>query len=209
MLLDNERKFLFTHIPKTAGTSIRSMLCDLTDLPKPYSELDNRKHQGVSELRESIDNIDEYYKFAFVRNPYERMLSFWSYYRQGENGGKFNHVPKSKVREAAKELGFDKWITFLKTKRFTNMGSHPPKRLPMWRKPQVDFLCEDISFVGRYENLDEDWRTLCDNLNLNYKPLNHFNKSSHTDYKDYYSVESYNTISWWFKRDLDELEYEF
>tara|TARA_R100000008_G_C3483991_1_gene115296 strand:- start:220 stop:633 length:414 start_codon:yes stop_codon:yes gene_type:complete len=137
------------------------------------------------------------------------MLSFWSYYRQGENGGKFNHVPKSKVREAAKELGFDKWITFLKTKRFTNMGSHPPKRLPMWRKPQVDFLCEDISFVGRYENLDEDWRTLCDNLNLNYKPLNHFNKSAHTDYKDYYSVESYNTISWWFKRDLDELEYEF
>ena len=39
MLLDNKRKFLFIHIPKTAGTSIRNNLATLTDLEKPYSEL--------------------------------------------------------------------------------------------------------------------------------------------------------------------------
>ena len=58
MLLDNKRKFLFIHIPKTAGTSIRNNLATLTDLEKPYSELNKElKHKSgilLKDLNKSI-----------------------------------------------------------------------------------------------------------------------------------------------------------
>ena len=67
MLLDNKRKFLFIHIPKTAGTSIRNNLAQLTELEQPYSELNKElKHKSGILLKKDIDNWDELYKFAFL-----------------------------------------------------------------------------------------------------------------------------------------------
>ncbi|MCC5796454.1 MAG: sulfotransferase family 2 domain-containing protein [Methylophaga sp.] len=70
----NKNKFIFIHVPKAAGTSLKTALNlsfrDAGHLPLTYYE-----HLHPEEYR-------EFYKFAFVRNPWSRLLSAYNYMSQ-------------------------------------------------------------------------------------------------------------------------------
>ena len=217
MLLDNKRKFLFIHIPKTAGTSIRNNLATLTDLEKPYSELNKElKHKSGILLKKDIDNWNELYKFAFIRNPYDRMVSYWAFYRMPRVFPFFHQA-----RQKAVDLSFTEWIKWLRKREFTRIGDHPPRMIPMWRRPQVDFLFDGseklVDYIGRFETLTEDYRYICKHLELDQseiwdknKRLQKFNYSKRLeDYRDYYDDESRSIVKWWFMRDIKEFDYRF
>jgi len=217
MLLDKERKFLFIHIPKTAGTSIRNNIAQLTNKEEPYSETDMElKHKSTILLKKEMDDWDDLYKFTFIRNPYDRMVSFYTFYK----------LPRvlpfvARTRQKAIELSFPDWIKYLKAKSHTKLGYHPPRKIPMWRRPQVDFVYDGteqiVDFVGRYENLTEDHRYICKHLELDqsetwdkHKRLQRFNYSHRlSDYRDYYDDESRSIVKWWFMRDIKEFNYTF
>ena len=66
-MISDEYKAIFTHIDKTGGSSITSMLNNGGREETKY------KHRILSEMIN--DDNKNYFKFAFVRNPYERVLS--------------------------------------------------------------------------------------------------------------------------------------
>ena len=77
MLLSNEHKFFFMHIPKTGGTSIRNSLNTLIQSPQPYTEKDmEKKHMSAFILRDEIYDWDNLWMFTFLRNPYDRKVSY-------------------------------------------------------------------------------------------------------------------------------------
>jgi hypothetical protein len=77
----------------------------------------------------------------------------------------------------------------------------------------LDFINNDkdiyIDFLGRVENIEEDWRIICESSNKEYKPLAHINKSEHEDYRDYYDEESAEIIYERFERDIGFFDYRF
>ena len=66
-MISDEYKALFTHIDKTGGSSITCMLNN------GGKEETNHKHKPMVNMINSSNK--DYFKFAFVRNPYERILS--------------------------------------------------------------------------------------------------------------------------------------
>ena len=78
-MIDEKRKILFVHIPKCAGTYIEKNLTPGIDWHKKQE-----KHLMLDFCIEQygIDTIKECYSFTIVRNPYERMVSFFEYHKR-------------------------------------------------------------------------------------------------------------------------------
>ena len=218
MLLSNEHKFFFMHIPKTGGTSIRNALNQLIQAPQPYTEKDmERKHMSAFLLRDKIYDWDNLWKFTFIRNPYDRMVSHYTFYRMPRK------VPYlHSTRKAAIEMSFPEWVRWLKQKEFVRLGDHPPRKIPMWRRPQVDFIYNNgiklVDHICRYETLEDDYNYIANKLKLNQDPsiwkhhkvLRHDNRSNRLeDFRLYYDDESRSIVKWWFMRDIKEFNYMF
>src|SRR5256885_58381 len=89
-----EKQFLFVHIPKTAGNSIQSILRDYSEdeIVALRSEQDGierfglrnpnykiKKHSTLAEYRGALgeERFRSLYKFVCVRNPWDRMVSYY------------------------------------------------------------------------------------------------------------------------------------
>ena len=89
MIISDSKKFIFIHIPKTAGTSIAAALRQYQN-PKCnalHSNSFDRKHPTTNEIKTHLgeERFNQYYKFAFVRNPWDRVLSnYYWHIKQGE-----------------------------------------------------------------------------------------------------------------------------
>jgi Sulfotransferase family len=96
MIISHKHKFIFVHVPKTGGTSITYSFLKHLDkkndtilgcLP-PYDKISREnkikgglhKHSSASDVKKELGNIySNYFSFAFVRNPYDLILSqyYW------------------------------------------------------------------------------------------------------------------------------------
>ena len=78
MIIDKE-KLIFIHIPKNAGTSITSYF-STQRINQP------RKHASIEEIKSGFPTeYEAYKKFAIVRNPYDRMVSYFFYLKKNNN----------------------------------------------------------------------------------------------------------------------------
>ena len=71
MPICHDRKFLYVHIPRTAGKAI------FLGLLSAGCEIDSHKnrHLGATDIKEYLGSWDGFYKFAVIRNPWERYVS--------------------------------------------------------------------------------------------------------------------------------------
>ena len=79
-LVSDSHKFIFIHVPKTAGTSIESALrcyCTAESLARPGVD----PHETVTQARARIghEKFDKYFKFTVIRDPYSREISYFCY----------------------------------------------------------------------------------------------------------------------------------
>lgn len=176
-MISHKHKCIFVHIPKAAGTSIeRAFMDDLNlDMDNRHSLLlgaSTNKSLGprrVSHLlaKEYVEHhyisqelFDDYFKFAFVRNPFTRLYSTYKFL-------KFSDY-----------LDFD---TFIQKKLISLLKS---KEFGFFLAPQTNYIytnkyCE-VDFVGKFENLKNDFQVIKEELNLSNLVLKHYNKTIQT-----------------------------
>ena len=88
-MISHKHKCIFIHIPKCGGTSIEDALFkprnertikDLWSGPNKY-QTGGLQHLMASHIIEEVggDLFDEYFKFSFVRNPWEKMVSQFTF----------------------------------------------------------------------------------------------------------------------------------
>ena len=156
-----DKKLIFIHIPKTGGTSIEiffdmlhtEALCytgwdidqstfpahlkiRLGEHPKKHYE---PQHYNPELLKLLIPDYDQYFKFTFVRHPYERMISEFYYSRKWTLRAPHSFSP----------IEFDQWC-----KSYLAVIDHSHK------EPQSFYLNDDIQFIGRFEQIEQDLKKL-------------------------------------------------
>lgn len=165
MIISHKHKFVFIHSPKTAGTSIRRLLSynpylnediiaghwhGITE--EQYNKFPHVSREiwthtsallGKEFFEEKGWDWDSYFKFGFIRNPWDRMMSSYRYLVE--------HI-EDRVNPHPRNLQI-----------YENYRHRPIKDFILERAkdPTVQYLCDKdknlmVDFVGKYENLQED-----------------------------------------------------
>lgn len=210
MILSDRHRFIFIHIYKNAGTSITDTLAShiipswlyplytaarRLRLPMP-AYLDPRyypSHIRAWQLAEQIgrDRFNSYFSFAIVRNPWDWQVSLYNYMLKTE--GHFQHDLVRKME------GFPEYIRW---------------RCQNEVKLQQEFLDDRegnrlVDFVGRFENLDEDFRRICRKIGLPPLKLPVKNVSNTIPYQEFYDEETREMVRETFRSDIEAFGYEF
>jgi chondroitin 4-sulfotransferase 11 len=203
-MISHEHKCIFVHIPKTAGNSINRVFGVGWENHKDLQ----RYHTEVT--REAFDR---YFKFAIVRNPWDRILSDYNYQK------KKSREKASKLfmfSERGRERDFAEWVEaalaapdFYAPERW---GGEVSPHIHRW-SPQVDWIevsgTPRVDFVARLENLPQDFRLVCDRLGLPDARLPHRNRRLHWHYSHYYDRTTRDIVATYYARDIAHFGYEF
>ena len=170
----------------------------LPDLPETHIPAKG-KHVFASELKAGLPSElwGCYFKFGFVRNPFDRLVSWYHMCVQRPDEEYRRYV-------LATTSGFEDFVE--KSGRFAG-------RAAMIGFNQVDHLCDDdatplVDFVGRFETLSDDAATVMARLGVGGQ-LPRFNESRHDAYRNYFSQRSVAVVEELFARDLDHFGYVF
>jgi Sulfotransferase family len=200
-MISFQKQFLFVHIPKTAGNSIQSVLREYSEdeivalraeqdgierfgLRNPKYKV--RKHSTLAEYRAALGDarFGELYKFACVRNPWDRMVSYY-------------FTPTQQM---------DAW----NRKKFKRVISSAVSIADYLRLDQnEDDPFKNVDYVIRFENLAEDFRTLCGTLGLSPVSLPQYNRSNRDHYSSYYDDELRELVRARFAPEIERFGYMF
>ena len=186
--VNRKNNFVFVHVPKCGGRSIKRVF-----------DIKNHDHAGIQNLNIENKNSD-LFKFAFVRNPWDRFVSAFEYIKRGGIPKLDSYCTRSylmKQKPTFKnfikaEHTWSRWVFFF---------------------PQVNFISINgsiaLDFVGRFENLQNDFDYVCDQINHGRIKLPHINKTKHPHYTEYYDDESIEFVSQYFADDIKAFDYKF
>lgn len=236
-MIDRQHNALFVHVPKTGGQSVESVFLALHGLgweeraplllrpnddpaigPSRLAHLTATEYVGLGHLTQA--EYDGFYKFAFVRNPFARLVSGFHY------------------RELGPEVSFADFVrrTLDYTDTFPDFARHS--------MPQSDYVCDAdgrliVDFVGKFETLAADFAHVAEQLGLPSRELPHRNKSDAVSllrknpkrflrqnaqrllrgdapatprrkhYADYFTPALADEVAAFYKRDLELFGYSF
>ncbi len=219
-MLSQEKKFLFIHVAKVAGRSIKASLkpyCDnLNVLQKAINWTDRLVHSNVPgkglfpPARLFIDNrlplrthataleymswlgrddFSKYYKFTFVRNPFDRQVSLYEFIRQSRN---------HRLKETLLKMTFDEYLKWRCSGQFPYQSTYIFDR--SGNSPLVDF-------IGKFENLNADFETIANKFSLEVK-LGYVGKTKERkDWRTYYTPETQKLVVDTYAIDFDNFSY--
>ena len=192
-MISHQRKFLFLHIPKTAGITVMQALdraCSVDDQFKSGHPIYDKYLEFFGQ------SIKEYFSFCLVRNPWDRLVSVFHYL---QNGGRNNK--DAKRGEILKDYNFQSFVHNFSFEKFSYVHF----------KPQMHFIksVDNFDYIGRLENLQNDFNTICDKIGIPQQQLPHKNKSHHKHYTEYYDEETREIIAQKYAKDIEYFGYEF
>lgn len=206
---DLVRPLTFIHIPKTAGTSFTHWVVS-NNIPHENVMM----HAPAAKLLSVWANLG--YKFCFVRNPWDRIVSYFCYVGQNaerklhayHTGGKlkkgFDPGVESEILRVYRQ-GFYRWLTREFQGEFTAMTLD--KTFMNWREPQWSWA-KDCDRVIRMEELSGEFGWLQSYFRC-ADPLPRVNVSEHGDYRDYYDQETREIVSTMYAQDIERFGYVF
>lgn len=216
MLLSHRYNFLFVHIAKTGGTSVRDALDRLRwQDPKYYpmwlcsrlSALFNHelacklpRHAKAIAAQEMLPRelYHRLFKFAFVRNPWDLQVS------------SYHHLQRERPQLLADVSSFEAFIRF-------KLDPQRPYQyhLDTSIELQSDYLVDlhgrlIVDFIGHYERFDEDFEQVCQRIGITPPQLPHKRKATdRRDYRSYYSDALAEQVAEHFRLDIERLHYRF
>ena len=206
MIVSHRHRFIFFAVPRTGTHAIRTALrgClgpddwqqqSLTErvrLPVPALARIGHGHITLRQLRACLPEAicRDYFKFACVRDPYERFVSACAMLNRRNPG------------YAGNETSFMKRA--LGVRRFRERALV---------RPQTDMLVEErgalgMDFIGRYETLQQSFDEACRHLGITAPPLSLSNATAHGAWRDYYDDDLLRVVTGFYARDFDALGYE-
>jgi hypothetical protein len=216
MLLCHRHNFLYVHIAKTGGTSVRRALVPYRR-GHPYAVLQflcSRmsgftghklgckfpRHARVVAAEQMLPRefFDGLFKFAFVRNPWDLQVS------------SYHHLKRERPHLVQEHPEFADFLCWK-----LNPDRDYQYHLDTSIEIQSDYLKGAdggivVDFVGRYERLQEDFNHVCETVGIKPFDLPHRRKATdRSKYRDYYDEETRQLVAARFAEDIERFEYTF
>lgn len=223
MLISHKYKFIFVHIYKTAGTSVTNVflpharLIDRLVYDHPVVKPIVRKivtlmnwhddglkqftgfhkHAKAYEFRDKLGRktYASYFKFTFVRNPFDFLVSLYFYNLQNEEHPQHDAISKMSFAEYLAKL----------------IASKPPRQTDFVTDPESGEVIVD--YIGRFETIEKDVRNIQNAVGINQKRgIPHHNpstKRTRKTYTEYYDKKTRKLVETYFGDDLANFGYSF
>ena len=202
MLVNDSRKLIFIHIPKNAGTTFKNILYSThgdVEWKKPFGDEKKYTHAPLKSFMASFPECNDYKVITIIRNPYERAVSWYSYYRTPTY---YNKHPNMRALHYAQQpfLEFLKWYN----RSFKSKWEMLPQVWWYTHKKQLH-----SEYQIRFDNLELDINKVFKELETNITKIPHNNKSSESfNIDDVYCDESITIVNRWYKEDFEKLGYK-
>jgi hypothetical protein len=215
--INHQKKAIFIHIPKTGGTYIAEILSkhygfqnyylqrpdhDLFCLGKDDSVKfhENKIHGTLmyyktsSYINERMNmneqKWNEYFIFAFIRNPYDKIISGWNYCN------KYNQSFHKYIENVKKMNSFDYWHIFM-----------PQSRHIINQKGKIN-----IHHIGHFEELEKELRIVLQKIGFQEREMKHIpykkNSKEHLHYSLYYTQDILDQVNILLQEDFKNLDYK-
>lgn len=214
-MISEKYNFIFFHVPKAAGTSILAGLKH--NLGKSVKK-NGRNRKLAAFLRRKYKILwpnhvqcrllkdyfgekvyQDLFKFAFIRNPWDRTVSFYHYTKQKEPAiyKKLNMEMPPFSKNILKSKSFGDWV-----RNYKIAG------------PQYNFLTSKsgellVDYIGKTENVQTDLSYICGLLNIPNIKIDQLNTTTRKDYRHYYDAETAEIVAQQLKKDIDFFGYDF
>lgn len=206
MIISSLHKFIFVAIPKTGTHSVRQALrphMGPQDLEQvglfvqkqfPIPELAQLRHGhlGLQQVRPYLrpEAFQSYFKFAFVRNPFDRFVSYCAFVTRED--GEFDRNPQRVMEQILAEPPVDH-ILFWPQHSFVT-------------GPDGELLTD---YIGRVEEMQRSYEEICRRVGIPPVQLERVNRTSRRDYREYYNDPLIEGVAKRYARDLELFGYDF
>ena len=181
-MISHQHKFIFIHIPKTAGSAIELFFNPSIKATPNGDTIFHGKHARAKFYHKNEpDCFSQYFIFSFVRNPWDMVVSRY-FYRKS----RYSDFNLSIKDFASGNFGWVHYVDYL------SVGGK---------------ICVD--FIGRFESLQQDFNIVCDKIGIPEQELPQENKSKHKHYTEYYDDETRQIVAEKYARDIEYFGYKF
>lgn len=216
------REFVFIHIQKTGGLSVEECLKGAVPDATHYPP----RHMGARHARKILADWDERFAFAFVRNPWDRLVSWYSMIEKGRRFHEGSPLPARRLKRIQskpllrhtlevleEDPSFESFVKYCTTREFRHKGV-----TYSYTRNQIEYLMNQrgellVDFVGRFERLRGDLAAVFSRVGLEpslvENTLPHKNKTLRGHYRDFYTSETESIVREKFTRDIEYFGYEF
>ncbi len=206
MIISARHRFIFAAIPKTGTHSVRRALRkhlgpdDMeqvglfvqSKLPIPELARLGHGHLTLAQVRPYLppEDFDGFFKFAFVRNPFDRFVSYCSFVTR--DTGEFERDPRAVMRDIL---------------------ANPPSDHLLFH-PQHSFVTDAsgkllADHVGRVEEMQESYDEIAARIGIPSARLDKVNASNRRDYREYFDQPMIDGVAKYYARDLELFGYDF
>ena len=207
MIISHQHRYIFAAIPKTGTHSVRQALREhlseddieqvglFVNKRFPFEELAAIRHGHLS-LRQVRPHLGDeafqaYFKFAFVRNPFDRFVSYCAFMTRAD--GAFLKNPQQVMR----------YILF---------QARPVQHVLF--QPQHTLVTDEdgtllADMVGRVEEMQASYDAICARIGIPSAQLGQVNSSKRGSYRDYYDQTLIDGVASFYGRDIELFGYDF
>ena len=207
MIISHQHRFIFAAVPKTGTHSVRQALREhmsADDIEQvglfvnkrfPYEALAAIRHGHLSleQVRPYLGDemFDGYFKFAFVRNPFDRFVSYCAFMTRDRDV--FERSPQAVMSHF--------------------LFGEPPEQHILFQ-PQHTVLADSAGklltdMVGRVEDMQASYDAVCERIGIPSQRLEQVNASKRGDYRQYYDQALKEGVARRYARDLELFGYDF
>jgi len=207
----HEYQAIYFYIPKVACTSIKKTLANILEVPSP----DPAHPNGYAHLRNYeyverdlvLKNYSHYLRFCFVRNPWDRAVSFY-----------FNKVARDSLpmnlwhnrRNIKTRMPFKDFLEAIQ--------DLPEHKADVHFRSQHTFVTDSngnllVNRIGKFENLSSDFRDIMKDIGLENIELPYITHTPegarNADYRRHYTDKTRELVAQRYAKDIELFEYEF
>ena len=207
MIVSHQHRYIFAAVPKTGTHSVRQALREhggpedieqvglFVNKRFPFADLAAIKHGHLSlaQVRPYLgeEAFARYFKFAFVRNPFDRFVSYCAFMTRNDDA--FSRDPRGVMHHVLFQLRPLEHILF---------------------QPQYTVLADEggtllTDYVGRVEEMQASYDTVCERIGIPTRKLEQVNSSRRGDYRQYYDTTLRDGVATLYQRDLELFDYAF